>query len=118
MVVGWLFSFVAVVCPYICNAETSQNQVSAHSCCPDKETKETNKKDSTDPCCDQHDQILSTKQSTDSNLDSIQYQLIAFVIKLTGNSTIQNTANFVVKESPPGVSYSEPLYIIKDSFLI
>lgn len=118
LIIIFLFSFITVVCPFLCNSKISQTQVSAHSCCPEKEAKQTDRKDNFDPCCDMHEQIIPVKQSIDLFSDSIQYQLLVFAMHFVGNSTIWSNTNFVIIESPPGILYGEPLYLTKGSFLI
>lgn len=118
LIIVWVFSFITVVCPLLCNSQISQNQISTHSCCPEKEAKKTDRENNLGPCCDKHEQIIPVKLSIDLFSDSIQHQLIVFVIQLGDYSTVQSNTNFIMKEGPPGMPYGESLYIVKGSFLI
>lgn len=108
----------ASVCPYIC--DFAQASVQSHSCCPEDKSHHEQKQDKekSEQCCSQLEQATIVKQVADSSLDSVHYQFITFVIQHIKLLALDNAIAFNMVESPPGLSFGEPLYIIKSSFLI
>lgn len=113
------FVFFAGICPYVCQAKEYQNQTSAHSCCPKNKTNQKNQpKKATDSCCNQHEQTVLNKQSIDFTINFCDQLLLAYIVEFRNQFAFQPATYFVIKERPPGTTAGQPLYIIKDSFLI